>query len=72
MSFSAQTSGRGSGTPSQRENELQKENLKLSAENLELRFQLEQVNKDLPRLKVQVLTHNGMQKQKCSTLFAQC
>lgn len=48
------TSGRGSGTPSQREGELQKENLKLSSENLELRFQLEQANKDLPRLKDQV------------------
>ncbi|XP_051548638.1 centrosomal protein of 290 kDa isoform X2 [Myxocyprinus asiaticus] len=48
------TSGRGSGTPSQREHELQKENLKLSTENLELRFQLEQANKDLPRLKDQV------------------
>ncbi|XP_061108253.1 centrosomal protein of 290 kDa isoform X1 [Conger conger] len=49
-----ETSGRGSGTPSQREGELQKENLKLSSENLELRFQLEQANKDLPRLKDQV------------------
>ncbi|XP_055047695.2 centrosomal protein of 290 kDa isoform X3 [Misgurnus anguillicaudatus] len=48
------TSGRGSGTPSQREHELQKENLKLSTENLELRFQLEQADKDLPRLKDQV------------------
>ncbi|KAI1888582.1 hypothetical protein AGOR_G00186650 [Albula goreensis] len=48
------TSGRGSGTPSQRESELQKENLKLSSENLEMRFQLEQANKDLPRLKDQV------------------
>ncbi|XP_076878218.1 centrosomal protein of 290 kDa isoform X3 [Brachyhypopomus gauderio] len=48
------TSGRGSGSPSQREHELQKENLKLSTENLELRFQLEQANKDLPRLKAQV------------------
>ncbi|KAI4894866.1 hypothetical protein NFI96_019180 [Prochilodus magdalenae] len=48
------TSGRGSGTPSHREHELQKENLKLSTENLELRFQLEQANKDLPRLKDQV------------------
>ncbi|XP_036424131.1 centrosomal protein of 290 kDa isoform X2 [Colossoma macropomum] len=48
------TSGRGSGTPSQKEHELQKENLKLSTENLELRFQLEQANKDLPRLKDQV------------------
>ncbi|KAK3535966.1 hypothetical protein QTP70_022859 [Hemibagrus guttatus] len=50
-----ETSGRGSaGTPTQREHELQKENLRLSSENLELRFQLEQANKDLPRLKAQV------------------
>uniref|UniRef100_A0A8B9GY27 Centrosomal protein 290 n=1 Tax=Astyanax mexicanus TaxID=7994 RepID=A0A8B9GY27_ASTMX len=48
------TSGRGSGTPSQREHELQKDNLRLSTENLELRFQLEQAIKDLPRLKHQV------------------
>ncbi|XP_030637377.1 centrosomal protein of 290 kDa [Chanos chanos] len=48
------TSGRGSGTPSQKEHELQRENLKLSSENLELRLQLEQANKDLPRLKDQV------------------
>ncbi|MBN3304076.1 CE290 protein, partial [Amia calva] len=48
------TSGRGTDTPSQREHELQRENLKLSSENLELRFQLEQTNKDLPRLKDQV------------------
>ncbi|CAB1322784.1 unnamed protein product [Coregonus sp. 'balchen'] len=34
-----------------KEHELQRENLKLSSENLELRFQLEQANKDLPRLK---------------------
>lgn len=54
FSLLLQTSGRGSGTPSQREHELQKENLKLSTENLELRFQLEQANKDLPRLKVQL------------------
>ncbi|XP_062059133.1 centrosomal protein of 290 kDa isoform X2 [Lepus europaeus] len=39
---------------SEREQELQKENLKLSTENIELRFQLEQANKDLPRLKNQV------------------
>ncbi|XP_032730066.1 centrosomal protein of 290 kDa isoform X1 [Lontra canadensis] len=38
----------------QREQELQKENLKLSSENIELKFQLEQANKDLPRLKSQV------------------
>ncbi|XP_010764096.1 centrosomal protein of 290 kDa-like isoform X2 [Notothenia coriiceps] len=47
-----QTSGRGTGTPSQRDQDLQKENLHLASENLELRFQLEQANKDLPRLKV--------------------
>ncbi|XP_036157304.1 centrosomal protein of 290 kDa isoform X6 [Myotis myotis] len=38
----------------QREQELQRENLKLSSENIELKFQLEQANKDLPRLKNQV------------------
>ncbi|XP_016312178.1 centrosomal protein of 290 kDa isoform X2 [Sinocyclocheilus anshuiensis] len=58
------TSGRGSGTPSQREHELQRENLKLSTENLELRFQLEQANKDLPRLKDQV----SDLKEMCSVL----
>ncbi|XP_072511618.1 centrosomal protein of 290 kDa isoform X2 [Notamacropus eugenii] len=39
---------------SNREQLLQKENLKVSSENIELRFQLEQANKDLPRLKRQV------------------
>ncbi|XP_074082638.1 centrosomal protein of 290 kDa isoform X2 [Macrotis lagotis] len=39
---------------SDREQLLQKENLKVSSENIELRFQLEQANKDLPRLKSQV------------------
>lgn len=39
----------------QREQELQKENLKLSSENIELKFQLEQANKDLPRLKVNLM-----------------
>ncbi|XP_057342872.1 centrosomal protein of 290 kDa isoform X4 [Manis pentadactyla] len=38
----------------QREQDLQKENLKLSSENIELKFQLEQANKDVPRLKNQV------------------
>ncbi|KAM5334701.1 centrosomal protein of 290 kDa isoform 4-T6 [Glossophaga mutica] len=38
----------------QREQELQRENLKLSSENIELKFQLEQAYKDLPRLKNQV------------------
>uniref|UniRef100_A0A1A8U840 Centrosomal protein 290 n=1 Tax=Nothobranchius furzeri TaxID=105023 RepID=A0A1A8U840_NOTFU len=48
------TSGRGTGTPSQRDLDLSKENLRLASENLELRFQLEQTNRDLPRLKDQV------------------
>ncbi|PNI59340.1 CEP290 isoform 1 [Pan troglodytes] len=47
-------SGIGSDDHCQREQELQKENLKLSSENIELKFQLEQANKDLPRLKNQV------------------
>ncbi|KAJ8002717.1 hypothetical protein DPEC_G00161840 [Dallia pectoralis] len=62
------TSGRGSGTPSQKEHELQKENLKLSSENLELRLQLEQANKDLPGLKDQVADlkemYNVLKKEK--------
>ncbi|XP_028813535.1 centrosomal protein of 290 kDa isoform X3 [Denticeps clupeoides] len=58
------TSGRGSGSPLLKEQELQKENLKLSSENLELRFQLEQANKDLPRLKEQV----SDLKEMCDTL----
>ncbi|XP_039221110.1 centrosomal protein of 290 kDa isoform X2 [Crotalus tigris] len=45
------TSGIGSDDQHQKEQELQKENLILSSENMELRFQLEQANKDLPRLK---------------------
>ncbi|XP_043822017.1 centrosomal protein of 290 kDa [Dromiciops gliroides] len=44
----------GPDGPSNREQLLQKENLKVSSENIELRFQLEQANKDLPRLKSQV------------------
>ncbi|XP_064232978.1 centrosomal protein of 290 kDa isoform X1 [Aotus nancymaae] len=48
------TSGIESGDHCQREQELQRENLKLSSENIELKFQLEQANKDLPRLKNQV------------------
>uniref|UniRef100_A0A3Q1BJF5 Centrosomal protein of 290kDa coiled-coil region domain-containing protein n=1 Tax=Amphiprion ocellaris TaxID=80972 RepID=A0A3Q1BJF5_AMPOC len=58
------TSGRGTGTPSQRDQDAQKENLKLASENLELRFQLEQTNKDLPRLKNQVADL----KEMCSAL----
>ncbi|XP_061310623.1 centrosomal protein of 290 kDa-like [Pezoporus flaviventris] len=48
------TPGMGSGDQYQREQEVLKENLRLSSENIELRFQLEQANKDLPRLKDQV------------------
>ncbi|XP_025022955.1 centrosomal protein of 290 kDa [Python bivittatus] len=48
------TSGLGSDDQHQKEQELQKEILILSSENMELRFQLEQANKDLPRLKNQV------------------
>ncbi|XP_039617716.1 centrosomal protein of 290 kDa-like isoform X1 [Polypterus senegalus] len=48
------TSGVGSDSQSQRYHDLQKENLKLSSENVELHFQLEQANKDFPRLKDQV------------------
>ncbi|XP_047595404.1 centrosomal protein of 290 kDa isoform X2 [Lutra lutra] len=50
----SQTSEVESDDHCQREQELQKENLKLSSENIELKFQLEQANKDLPRLKSQV------------------
>ncbi|XP_007449183.1 PREDICTED: centrosomal protein of 290 kDa [Lipotes vexillifer] len=48
------TSGIESDDHYQGEQELQRENLKLSSENIELKFQLEQANKDLPRLKNQV------------------
>ncbi|NWV60138.1 CE290 protein, partial [Malurus elegans] len=48
------TSGKGSSDQYRREQEVLKENLRLSSENIELRFQLEQANKDLPRLKDQV------------------
>ncbi|XP_062440904.1 centrosomal protein of 290 kDa isoform X2 [Rhea pennata] len=47
------TSGIGSDQY-RREQEVLKENLRLSSENIELRFQLEQAKKDLPRLKDQV------------------
>ncbi|XP_010217467.1 PREDICTED: centrosomal protein of 290 kDa [Tinamus guttatus] len=47
------TSGIGSDQY-RREQEVLKENLRLSSENVELKFQLEQANKDLPRLKDQV------------------
>ncbi|NXQ38839.1 CE290 protein, partial [Catharus fuscescens] len=52
--FLRPTSGTGSNDQHRREQEVLKENLRLSSENIELRFQLEQANKDLPRLKNQV------------------
>ncbi|NXU73071.1 CE290 protein, partial [Oreotrochilus melanogaster] len=58
------TSGIGSDEQYQREQEILKENLRLSSENMELRFQLEQANKDLPRLKDQV----GDLKEMCELL----
>ncbi|XP_029858628.1 centrosomal protein of 290 kDa isoform X6 [Aquila chrysaetos chrysaetos] len=58
------TSGIGSDDQYRREQELLKENLRLSSENVELRFQLEQANKDLPRLKDQV----GDLKEMCELL----
>ncbi|XP_068132939.1 centrosomal protein of 290 kDa isoform X4 [Hyperolius riggenbachi] len=48
------TSGIGSEDQTSRETDLQKENLRLSAEIVELQFQLQQANKDLPRLKDQI------------------
>ena len=39
----------------QREDELQKRMIKLSEENMELRFEVEQANKDIPRLKVRLV-----------------
>lgn len=35
-----------------RESDLQKQLIKMSEENIELRFEVEQANKDIPRLKV--------------------
>ncbi|KAM4747907.1 centrosomal protein of 290 kDa [Rhinophrynus dorsalis] len=54
------TSGIGSDDLSSRELELQKENLRLSSENVELHFQLEQANKDLPRLKDEIVSLKEM------------
>ncbi|OPJ85790.1 centrosomal protein of isoform D [Patagioenas fasciata monilis] len=59
-----ETSGIGSDDQYRREQEVFKENLRLSSENVELRFQLEQANKDLPRLKDQV----GDLKEMCELL----
>lgn len=55
LNFIFQTSEIESDDHCQKEQELQKENLKLSSENIELKFQLEQANKDLPRLKVNLI-----------------
>uniref|UniRef100_A0A8C3CFD4 Centrosomal protein 290 n=1 Tax=Cairina moschata TaxID=8855 RepID=A0A8C3CFD4_CAIMO len=57
------TSGVGSNDQYRREDVLT-ENLRLSSENVELRFQLEQANRDLPRLKDQV----GDLKEMCELL----
>ncbi|XP_069760411.1 centrosomal protein of 290 kDa isoform X2 [Narcine bancroftii] len=54
------TSGIGSDTSSQKEHQLQKENLSLSADNVELRFQVEQANKDFPRLRDQIVNLQEM------------
>ncbi|XP_066851529.1 centrosomal protein of 290 kDa isoform X6 [Anser cygnoides] len=58
------TSGVGSDDQYRRGQEVLKENLRLSSENVELRFQLEQANRDLPRLKDQV----GDLKEMCELL----
>ncbi|XP_048404804.1 centrosomal protein of 290 kDa isoform X2 [Stegostoma tigrinum] len=55
-----QTSGMGADALAQKEQELQRENLRLAAENVELRFQLEQADKDLPRLKDQIVNLQEM------------
>uniref|UniRef100_UPI00398E9C35 centrosomal protein of 290 kDa isoform X2 n=1 Tax=Pristiophorus japonicus TaxID=55135 RepID=UPI00398E9C35 len=55
-----QTSGIGSDASSPKEQELQRENLGLSTDNVELRFQLEQANKDVPRLKDQIINLQEM------------
>uniref|UniRef100_UPI00398E81C1 centrosomal protein of 290 kDa isoform X3 n=1 Tax=Pristiophorus japonicus TaxID=55135 RepID=UPI00398E81C1 len=54
------TSGIGSDASSPKEQELQRENLGLSTDNVELRFQLEQANKDVPRLKDQIINLQEM------------
>ncbi|XP_043564830.1 centrosomal protein of 290 kDa [Chiloscyllium plagiosum] len=55
-----QTPGVGADASAQKEQELQRENLRLAAENVELRFQLEQADKDLPRLKDQIVNLQEM------------
>uniref|UniRef100_A0A667YHJ9 Centrosomal protein 290 n=1 Tax=Myripristis murdjan TaxID=586833 RepID=A0A667YHJ9_9TELE len=67
--MSKESSSRPSvSTPSQKDQDFRKENLKLASENLELRLQLEQANKDLPRLKDQVADLkemcNALKKEK--------
>ncbi|XP_068595256.1 centrosomal protein of 290 kDa [Brachionichthys hirsutus] len=58
------TSGRGTGTPSQQDPDFQKENLKLTSENLDLRLQLEKNSVDLTRLENRV----SDLKEMCSAL----
>ncbi|XP_075456582.1 centrosomal protein of 290 kDa isoform X3 [Ascaphus truei] len=60
------TSGLGSDDQSIRDLDLQRENLRLSSENVELHFQLEQANKDLPRLTDQICNL----KEMCELLKA--
>ncbi|NWS56235.1 CE290 protein, partial [Chunga burmeisteri] len=70
------TSERGSDDQCQREQEILKENLRLSSENVELRLQLEQAKKDLPRLKGQVDDFKEMcellKKEKADTEMKLC
>ncbi|XP_048463896.1 centrosomal protein of 290 kDa [Rhincodon typus] len=54
------TSGMGADASAQKEQELLRENLRLAAESVELRFQLEQADKDLPRLKDQIVNLQEM------------
>uniref|UniRef100_A0A8C5QQ97 Centrosomal protein 290 n=1 Tax=Leptobrachium leishanense TaxID=445787 RepID=A0A8C5QQ97_9ANUR len=54
------TSGIGSDVQLSREMELQKENLRLASENVELQLQMEQAIKDLPRLKDQIASLKEM------------
>nr|XP_033809362.1 centrosomal protein of 290 kDa isoform X2 [Geotrypetes seraphini] len=62
--LSKDTFSRPSALGGESVDQLQKENLRLSSENIELRFQLEQAKKDLPRLKDQV---DGL-KEMCELL----
>ncbi|XP_054631818.1 centrosomal protein of 290 kDa isoform X2 [Dunckerocampus dactyliophorus] len=54
------TSEQQTETPPEKVQDLQKENLKMASENLELRLQLAQANIDLPRLKSKVADQEEM------------